>query len=246
MIKPLATISAVLLYCAMLPACAQPAADASGALTEALAKIIPGEKPDSIRPAPISGFHEVSYGAQIFYISDDARYVLQGELLDLGARENVTETRRAELRVGLLQALDVNDTIVFAPKGKTKHVIHVFTDVDCTYCRRLHAEIGEYNERGIEVRYLAFPRSGADTPLYDKMVSVWCADDRHAAMTRAKNGQSVKTAQCANPVRAQLALAADFGVNGTPTLVFPDGSSMPGYVPADQLAAYLDAQTAAP
>ena len=65
-------------------------------------------------------------------------------------------------------------------------------------------------------------------------------------MTRAKNGQSVQTAQCVNPVRAQLALAADFGVNGTPTLVFPDGSSMPGYVPAAQLAAYLDAQTAAP
>lgn len=260
MIKPFLSLSAVALCSVMLSACAEPPAETSvatsietpagtsagtpGTLTNALARIIPDEQPDDIRPAPIPGFHEVSYGAQIFYISDDARFVMQGELLDLDSRENVTENRRAELRLGLLQALDVKDAIIFAPQGETKHVIHVFTDVDCTYCRRLHSEIEEYNARGIEVRYLAFPRSGADTPLYDKMVSVWCAEDRKAAMTRAKNGQTVEAAQCANPVRAQLALAADFGVSGTPTLVFPDGSSLPGYVPAAQLAAYLDAQDA--
>ncbi len=266
MIKPFVSLSAVVLCCTILSACAEPppevspemstempakistktSAETPGVLAEALGRIIPDERPDDIRPAPIAGFHEVSYGAQIFYISDDARYVLQGELLDLSTRENVTETRRATLRVGLLQTLDVRDTIVFAPKGETKYVIHVFTDVDCTYCRRLHAEIDEYNARGIEVRYLAFPRSGADTPLYDKMVSVWCAEDRPAALTRAKNGQAVKATQCDNPVRAQLALAADFGVSGTPTLVFPDGSSLPGYVPAAQLVTYLDAQAAVP
>ena len=247
MIKSLSLVSALTLAVVSLYACAEPAQSKSQpprAVTEALSRIVPNEEPGDVRAAPIAGFQEVSYGAQIFYISDDGRYALQGELLDLTTLENVTETRRAALRIGLLQALKEKDLIVFAPQGKARHVVHVFTDVDCTYCRRLHAEIEEYNALGIEVRYLAFPRSGADTPLYDKMVSVWCAEDRHAAMTRAKAGRPVTEATCDNPVRAQLELASSFGVNGTPTLVFADGSSLPGYVPPDRLAAYLEAQAA--
>lgn len=236
----LASGSAVMLGCMAERVDAEP--EPSVDVATALARILP-EGGYTLRPAPISGFQEVVHGAQVLYLSDDGRYVLQGDLYELETERSLTEERRSELRLALLAALKPEDLIVFAPPaGETKHVLHVFTDVDCTYCRRLHVQMDEYNEFGIEVRYLAFPRSGVDSPLYHKTVSVWCAEDRRAAMTQAKAGDDVPAADCDHPVRAQMELAASFGVSGTPTLVFPDGTSLPGYVPPAQLAAYLDAQ----
>ncbi|MDX9741135.1 MAG: DsbC family protein [Gammaproteobacteria bacterium] len=214
----------------------------SAAVAAAVERIVPGEGTYQVRPAPIPGFQEVAYGAQILYISDDGRLALQGDIYDLEAERSLTDERRGELRLALLAGLDQDELIVFAPEGESKHVLHVFTDVDCTYCRRMHADIADYNRLGIEVRYLAFPRAGVDSPLYDKMVSVWCAEDRRAAMTQAKAGNTVPAANCDHPVREQIDLAASFGVTGTPTLVFPDGSSLPGYVPPERLAAFLDTQ----
>lgn len=251
LIRPLSIVS-VLVLCSALYACAQQGAPAetpgSGvpqAVTDTLGRIIPDESPDEIRAAPFPGFREVVYGAQILYVSDDGRYALQGDLLDLESQENITESRRSEIRIGLLEALDRDEVIVFAPEARARHVVHVFTDVDCTYCRQLHREMDQYNELGIEVRYLAFPRSGVDSPLYHKMVSVWCAEDRGEAMTQAKAGAPVPSASCPNPVRDHLTLAADFGVNGTPTLVLGDGTTLPGYVAPARLAAYLDQQVRA-
>lgn len=214
----------------------------SAAVAAAAQRILPEGSDYQARPAPIPGFQEVSYGAQILYISDDGRHVMQGDIYELEAERNLTEERRGELRLALLAGLDAEDLIVFSPEGETKHVMHVFTDVDCVYCRRMHSVIADYNRLGIEVRYLAYPRAGVDSPLYDKMVSVWCAEDRQAALTRAKAGETVPFARCDNPVREQIDLGASFGVSGTPTLVFPDGSSLPGYVPPERLAAYLDGQ----
>lgn len=212
----------------------------SAAVASVLERILPGEGAYQIRTAPIPGFQEVSYGAQVFYISADGRHVIQGDIYRLDEERNLTEERRGELRLALLKELDEKDLIVFAPEGKPRHVLHVFTDVDCVYCRRMHSLIADYNRLGIEVRYLAFPRSGADSPAYDKMVSVWCAKDRQTALTRAKAGETVPAATCDNPVLEHMDLATAFGVSGTPTLVFPDGSSLPGYVPPERLAAYLD------
>lgn len=246
MIRKLVFVLALVSGGAAMQGCAAEQANAeskpSAAVATALVRLLP-EGDYTVRPSPITGFQEVAHGAQVFYLSDDGRYALQGELYELETERSLTEERRGELRLALLAALKTEDLIVFAPEeGETKHVLHVFTDVDCTYCRRLHAEIAEYNALGIEVRYLAFPRSGVDSPVYHKMVSVWCAEDRRAAMTLAKAGDSVPDADCDHPVREQIDLAGSFGVTGTPTLVFPDGSSLPGYVPPAQLAAYLDAQ----
>lgn len=227
--------------CAAEDATATP--EPSAAVAAALERILPEDGVEyQIRPAPIPGFQEVAYGAQIIYISDDGLHALQGDIYQLDAERNLTEERRSELRLALLVELDEKDLIVFSPEGETRHVVHVFTDVDCFYCRRMHSVIADYNRLGIEVRYLAFPRTGADTPAYDKMVSVWCAEDRRAALTRAKAGDTVPAANCDNPVREHIDIATSFGVSGTPTLVFPDGSSLPGFVPPERLAAFLDDQ----
>lgn len=219
-----------------------PTAAPPEAVTQVLAKLLPDQHPDEVRDGPLPGFYEARYGADIFYISGDGRYALHGDVVDLERQVNLTDARRSEIRKALLAKIDPGSAIVFAPHGKTRHVVYVFTDVDCAYCRHLHSEISQYNDKGIEIRYLAFPRSGADTPSYYTMVSVWCSGDRQSALTHAKLGEKIKSATCKNPVREQMALGEQFGVSGTPTLVLPDGSTLPGYVPPAQLAAYLDEQ----
>lgn len=226
------------------PGGAAHAADAvPDAVTGTLDRVAPGAEPDSIRPAPLAGLWEVRYGAQIVYVSADGRYGFEGDVVDLTTLENLTGAARAEARLALLSGLE-GETIDFAPAGGARHTVHVFTDVECPYCQRLHHEMERYNELGIEIRYLAFPRHGVESPGYGALVAVWCAEDRQAAMTRAKAGEDLPAADCDNPVRDHLALAADFDVSGTPTLVFSDGTTMPGYVPPDRLAAFLDRQTA--
>lgn len=210
-----------------------------GELNKALQALIPDEKPDSVNPSPIPGLYEVVYGAQIYYLTEDGRYMLQGDMLDLQARANLTEAKRAAGRMQALNTLGEDGMIVFAPK-QVKHTITVFTDIDCSYCRKMHKEIAELNNLGIKVRYVAFPRAGIGSPSYDKAVSVWCAKDRQAAITRAKADQPVEQKTCDNPVTKQFEAARKIGVSGTPSLVLEDGTLVPGYVPAQRLRELLD------
>ncbi|MEJ2115923.1 MAG: DsbC family protein, partial [Gammaproteobacteria bacterium] len=175
-------------------------------ITERLGKLAPQEKPESIKPTAISGLYEVVFGSDIFYSSADGRYVLQGALLDLDTNENLTETTRTDIRKRLMSKLNSSEMIVFSPKEKPRHTLTVFTDIDCGYCRKLHAEMDELNSYGIEVRYMMFPRTGLNTPSYQKAVNVWCAKDQQVSMTKAKAGESIPQANCDNPVASQFNL----------------------------------------
>lgn len=215
------------------------AAEDHAAVRKALAAVIPDATPDAIRPAPLPGLLEVTYGPQVLYISEDGRFLVQGHVIDLGTRTDVTEQRQGQLRNVVLAALGEDKMVIF-PAAKPRHTITVFTDIDCTYCRKLHSEIKEINELGITVRYLFFPRSGPNTESYYKAQSVWCADDRRQALTDAKAGQKLPRATCDNPVDEHMKLVRQFRLQGTPAIVFEDGRVIPGYVPAKKLAAMLD------
>ena len=204
-----------------------------------LEKIAPQDNPESIKPSAIPGVYEVTYGSEIFYFSADGRYVLQGSLVDLDKNENLTESARTAIRSRLLNDLDESQMIVFSP-DKPRHTLTVFTDIDCTYCRKLHSEMDQLNSYGIKIRYLMFPRSGVNTPSYQKAVNVWCADDQLESMTRAKAGENVPQTSCDNPVNSQMRIGQKMGVSGTPALVLNDGTLIPGYRPAKDLANMLD------
>lgn len=209
------------------------------AIKESLAPILPGG-PDSIRETQIKGLYEVSVANQIVYVSADGRYVLQGDLIDLKRQMNLTESRRGESRMAILNKIEKDSLIVYKPKGKVKHSVTVFTDIDCPYCRKLHNEIGRMNELGIEVRYMAYPRAGVGSQSYDKAVSVWCAKDRNKAMDDAKNSGKIEPKSCDNPVKQHMALGEEVGVRGTPAIFLEDGRLLPGYMPAEQLAKVLE------
>lgn len=207
-------------------------------IKSALAKAMPSVKLDSIKPSEIKGVSEVMVGANIFYVSEDGKYLLQGHLIDLAKRTDLTEEKLSGARMSALDKIGENNMIIFKPKIG-KYQISVFTDIDCGYCRKLHSEIDQYLSEGIEVRYLFYPRAGKGSDSYKKAISVWCADDRNKALTEAKKGTTPKEKTCDNPVDQHMQLAQDFGAQGTPLIVTEKGNLLPGYVPAKQLAEAL-------
>ena len=210
------------------------------AVKAAMAKIFGPHAVESVSPAPLPGFSEVVMDGEVLYVSNDGHYLFQGNLIDMEARRNITEERRGSMRVAAIDAVPESSMIIF-PAAKPKHTITVFTDIDCGYCRKLHSEIKQYNELGISVRYLAFPRAGIPSPNYDKTVSVWCAADRNAALTAAKAGGEVEKKSCDNPVEQEYKLGVKLGVRGTPTIFMSDGRMVPGYMPPARLAVELGA-----
>jgi thiol:disulfide interchange protein DsbC len=213
-------------------------------LKQKLATLVPGQTPDKIAPSPVAGLYQVRYGTQVFYLSDDGRYVIEGSLLDLTSRRNLTEEAKSGARKDVLDTMGEDKMIVFGPET-AKHTITVFTDVDCPYCVKLHNEMEAYNKAGIRVRYLLYPRAGVGSPSYQTSVSVWCAEDRQEALTRAKNRKPIEQKTCENPVIEHLQLGQAVGVSGTPAILLDDGELVPGYRPAADLGPMLDQRAAA-
>jgi len=214
-------------------------------LKQALAKQLEA-RIDAVRAAEIPGLYEVLIGPRLYYVSKDGRYLIDGHLIDLKTRRDLTEAKLAQARLNALNQVGEEKMIVFSP-ANPKATVSVFTDVDCGYCRRFHAQIDEYLNRGIKVRYLFYPRAGKDSLSYQKAVAVWCAEDRKAALTLAKQGQEIKMHTCDDhPVDRHMALAEELGIRGTPMIVTERGEVLPGYVPPEQLAAYLSRSHSTP
>ncbi|MFK5968774.1 MAG: DsbC family protein [Candidatus Marithrix sp.] len=188
---------------------------------------------------PIPGVYEAMIGSEIVYVSSDGNYLIMGEIRDLKTGKNIADSKFSKLRLKALNSLNVRDMVVFAPENGTKHVVYIFTDVDCPYCSKIHNEVPALNKAGIEVRYLAFPRAGIGSGTYNDMVSVWCAKDRQQAMTDAKAGIEIEKAECNNPVADQYNLGQSIGISGTPALILSDGELIPGYLPAQRLINYI-------
>lgn len=209
------------------------------AVEERIRTLAPNANSIAISETPIEGILMVQVAGDIIYTTSDGKYLIQGRVIDLDTREDLTEGAKAELRRELMAGIDTSRQIAFAPEDPI-HELTVFTDIDCGYCRKLHNQVAEYNEQGISIRYMAFPRAGIGSRSYEKAVSVWCAEDPQEAMTQAKAGADPDPAQCDNPIAEQYQLGMELGVSGTPALLTANGQLIPGYVPPDQLRARLD------
>ncbi len=215
-------------------------ADAPAAIRDSLTRVLPDVRIDSISPSPISGLYEVLVGTHLMYVTGDGRYYVDGRVVDLATREDLTEPKLAAARVRAVEQVGEDSMVIFDPEGRTRHTVTVFTDIECGYCRKLHREIDGYGEAGIRVRYLFYPRAGKGSAAYNEAVSVWCAEDRREALTRAKAGKPIPSKECSNPVDEHLALGQDLGIRGTPAIVLDSGDMVPGYVEPERLAAILE------
>ena len=207
---------------------------------EAIVKKIGDIKLEDVRLSPVNGVYEVSSGANISYVTADAKYAILGDLLEVDTNINVSENRRRAIRARMIDAIPDSEMLVFSPKETPKYTITVFTDIDCGYCRRLHSQIAEYNRLGIRVRYMFFPRSGPDTDSWHKAESVWCASNRNDALTRAKNGETIKSPKCPTDiVKRDWELGHKLGIEGTPAIFLASGEMLGGYAPPTSLLQYL-------
>ena len=198
-----------------------------------------------ITESPMPGLYEVIMkGSGVVYVNAEGTILIDGQMLAVSAAGMTSITQKAEARQNELMSsvrkdelakVKVEDSIVFKAEGETKTIAYIFTDTDCGYCRKLHAEIEELNELGVEVHYLAWPRAGMGSQTAKNMESAWCADDPQKALTKLKQGKGIETATCENAMEEQLALGRKLGVSGTPAIFGEDGRFIAGYMPAARL-----------
>ena len=144
----------------------------SASVTKALEKFMPGTQFDEVTESKMPGLYEVIMGPKLFYVSEDARYLIQGTMLDLETKKNLTEDKVAKARNGAISKVGADKMIVFKPE-KPKHTVSIFTDIDCGYCRKLHSEIDSYMNEGIAIQYLFYPRAGEGSNSFHKAVLIW-------------------------------------------------------------------------
>lgn len=168
------------------------------------------------------------------YVTNDGKYLIQGDVIRLGDKElhNVSETLQSDVNKKIFANLKAEDLLIYPAKGKTKHVIYVFTDVSCPYCHKFHEQMDEMNSKGIEVRYIAWPRGEQHMPA---MEAIWCNSDRRAAFDQAIAGGSITPTTCKNPVKDQYQMGLNIGVNGTPGVYSSEGLYLGGYMSTSEL-----------
>lgn len=196
--------------------------------------------PENVNPSPIDGWFTIQKGSVVAYISADGRYLLQGDLIDLNLQVNLSEQSRTDSRRKLVGGLADEESILFSP-AEVRHSVTVFTDVDCTYCRKLHAQIDDYMERGIAIRYVLYPRNGPASRAWSTSEDVLCSRDRNAALTAAKLDREFETSKCdTSMLTRHFTLGQDIGLNGTPAIVFEDGTMVAGYLAPAALSMRLE------
>lgn len=223
----------LLMACSILLASMAHAADKEQVANE-LRQMFPRLGNVEVSESPVPNVFQFWVGADLNYAYYVDGHILVGDMFDTKNRVSLSENAKKGRIKQLVSDLPSDNMIVYGPE-EPKRVINVFTDIDCGYCRKLHAEINTLTDAGVQVRYLAFPRAGVGSNSYNKYVSVWCADDQQVAMTKAKSGQPVEPKKCDNPIAKTHELGRQIGLRGTPMLVYDDGTVVSGYRPAGAL-----------
>ena len=194
-----------------------------------------GAQKVEVKSSLIKGLKTAVTDQGILYVSEDGKYVLQGKLYELGAKGAVDVSSKA-----LMSTLESykNEMIIYPAKNE-KHVVTVFMDITCGYCHKLHEQIKEYNDLGITMRYLAFPRKGMDKTA-EKMEAIYTAKDNAHALNEAEKGNLPQQLKTPNIVKKHYELGVQFGVRGTPSMITSSGEMIGGYMPPKELLAALE------
>jgi len=203
---------------------------------ERLNKRLPGIDINSLIETQMPGLYEMVSDGRIYYVDESAEYLIDGSLIRLEDRQNLTDQRLGGIHMGLIESVQEKNMLIYEPEEESNRSITVFTDISCGYCRRLHAELDTLLDEGVRVRYLLFPRAGIGSQGHKDLESVWCADDPQSAMTNAKAGGRIEPKSCANPIEEHVAIAQRLGLRGTPLIYTDSGEKIPGYREAAALA----------
>lgn len=208
------------------------------AIQQSLKKL--GLQQTEIQPSSLPGMKTVLTESGVLYVTEDGKQFIQGPLYDVSGGQPVNVTNK--LLEKKVEALSKEMIVYKAPKEQ--HVITVFTDITCGYCRKLHSEMADYNALGITVRYLAFPREGMNGQVAKNMESVWCAADPKKAFTTAMNGGDISPIDCKIDLSQHYKLGILYGIQGTPAILLQNGMMIPGYQGPKEMKQLLDSQKA--
>jgi thiol:disulfide interchange protein DsbC len=193
-------------------------------------------KIDEITKTPVPGIFEVRVGMDIYYTDPEGNFLFQGSLIDTRQQRNLTEERQDKLLAIDFATLPIKDAFTVV-RGNGKRKVAVFEDPNCGYCKHFERDLLKVDN--VTVYLFLFPILGPDSN--DKARNIWCARDKGKAwqdwMVRE---QAAPNANCD---ATALARNVDFGrkyrINGTPTLLFSDGTRVPGAIAAAQVEKYL-------
>ncbi|KAA0452050.1 MAG: DsbC family protein [Candidatus Thioglobus sp.] len=197
----------------------------------------------NIEKTDFKGVYEVvNKNIFVSFASENERYLIVGDIVDLQTGQKILGKGAKKLKKAenkrkqtIINSIKDQDKIIF-PAENEKYIINVFTDVDCPFCRKLHAEIEKMNELGITIKYLASPLESLHPNAQNVMEKIWCAKDKVKAMDDYKKYKTVPDSKpCKNPVAEQLAIGQQIGVNGTPAIFLANGANPGGYIPAERL-----------
>jgi thiol:disulfide interchange protein DsbC len=219
--------------------------DVQSAIYKRLRSARPELKFTDLVISPMAGVYMVKINGQLAFVSNDGRHMIAGEMYEVQQTGfvNLQEAEREQAEVAyrpqrakMLQAVDKEDMVVYSPESEVKGHIYVFTDIDCGFCRKLHSQLPAMLAKGIEVRYLGFPRAGIKSKSAQKLVTTWCSDNPQQTMTAFKRGENLPLASCeGNPIADQYMLGQQLGVTGTPAIVLESGQLIPGAVSPEHL-----------
>ena len=215
----------ILLTVTLLISCAKKNnADIDKVVSEAY----PNVKIDSIKKID-DNFHEILINNQIYYATNDGKYLIVGSVIDLDTKESITENTKMRQRLSIIESIEEKNLVIYKPT-KTDYVLTIFTDTSCPYCQKLHDELPDLLENNIEVRYVIFSRNGSDVDTYQQLLSAWCANDRLNAIEELFQGELLDESDgCDNPLNKNFEYASMLSVEGTPTIFLEDGRIIPGY-----------------
>lgn len=200
----------------------------------AIGQAFPNAKIESIRLIKELKLYEVVVNGQVFYLSEDYRYVILGNIIDISAMKNITQERSNELMRVDFSKLDLKKAVKLS---SGKNAIAVFTDPDCPYCQKYHAELKKLKD--VSVYIFLFPLEKLHPKAKAKSISAWCSLDKVSAINKIFDGKEIPAKECDNPISENIAFAAQNRINGTPATIFSDGSVKNGYISAEQLQALL-------
>lgn len=213
----------------------------------AVRRALPGTPIESVRPSPIPGLVEIVAGANLLYADTSGRWLVIGHLYDLDTATDVTAERTAAMVPRMVwEDLPLDAAVRY---GSGNQALAVFSDPDCPWCRKLHAELRALD--GIEVHEIMYPLPALHPDAKAKAIAILCAADPAAALDRVMGGAPAPDGRgdprCAARARAAVERAVAYGervsIRGTPTLVAPDGRTRAGYLPAGEIAAWLRGAT---
>ncbi len=202
----------------------------------------PGVKPDAVRKLGNFNLYEIQIGGDLLYTDEKVSYLMNGDVLDVKAKKNLTEERKQKLSQVKFSDLPL-DLAVKQVKGNGKRVLVTFEDPNCSYCRKLAKELQSVND--VTIYTFLYPILSPDSA--EKSKNIWCASDRVKAWNDLMiDGKQPASASCTHPTEKVVALGRKLNIRGTPAMIFADGSRVPGYMPAATLEKSLDKGTAQP